>query len=150
MNTIKLLESYIQNLNDDIPNPTNKTDFEGFDISKVSNTDNSYQIYQDFLDGKDTDFTNIYISEITPKTYMDLCSKYIAKGSENNLLILSDLDGIQKHFAKRAHEIAKNMSSGHKVPLLILDFKNKEQDGRHRAVASYINNYKTIPCLICY
>ena len=154
-----LFKSFINNLNesvniDTLPKPTNKTSFEGFDISKISDTDSSYKQYQEFLENpdlaKEKGFTSVYIAEITPQEYMDLCSLYIAKNSETDLNKLSDLNGMQKHFAERAHEIADAMKQGEKVPLPILDFHWKEQDGRHRAVAAYINEYSTIPCLICY
>ena len=153
--TRNLLESIQTNLKESsLPKPTDKTEFKGFDITKVSNTDNSYKQYQEFLENpdlaKEKGFTDVYIAEITPQEYMDLCSLYIAKSSETDLNKLSDLNGMQKHFAERAHEIANAMKQGEKVPLPILDFHWKEQDGRHRAVAAYIDGIKTIPCLICY
>lgn len=153
--TQNLLESIQTNLKESsLPKPTNKTEFKGFDITKVSNTDNSYKLYQDILDNPDVaknkGFTAAYIAEITPQDYMNLCSLYIASSTETNLELLSDLEGIQKHFAERAIEIAEAMKKGEKVPLPLLDIKFKEQDGRHRAVAAYIDGIKTIPCLICY
>lgn len=135
----------------DIPKATNRTNFEGFDISKVSN---GYQEYQTYLDNpglaKDKGYNEVYIAEMTPQEYIDLCAKYIAKNSETDINILSDEEGMHRHFAKMCHDYATKMKSGNKFPLLILDPMIKEQDGRHRAVAAYINQYDKVPVLISY
>lgn len=137
-----------------LPKPTTKTNFNGFNISKVSDNDNSYKRYQIFLDNpelaKEQGFTNVYITEMTPQEYMDLCSLYVATGSENDLEKLTDENGMYKLFAKTCKEYADKMRSGEKFPLLILDLNLKEQDGRHRAGAAYLNKYDKVPVLLCY
>lgn len=151
-----LFESYINNLNKAInystlPKPTSKTNFEGFDISKVSD---GYTQYQEFLDNsniaKEKGFTNVYITETTPQEYMDLLRLYIATNIETNFDILTDREGIQKHFAETCYLYAEKMKNGEKFPLPILDLHWKEQDGRHRVTAAYINKYDKVPVLLCY
>ena len=163
--TMKLLESIQNNLNEDeyegnvnhstLPKPTNKSSFEGFDISKVSN-DDKYKLYQEFLDNPDTieeeGFNGAYVTEMTPQEYMDLSRLYVKADLPklNDLSKLSDLNGEYSYFAKICYDFADKMKQGDKFPLPILDFRYKEQDGRHRVIAAYINNYSTIPVLICY
>jgi len=158
-NTMKLLESIQNNLKEDsinyskLPKPTNKSNFEGFDISKVSSNDDSYKLYQEFLDNpdmiKEKGFNKVYIAEMTPQEYMGLLRLYINL-VESDLDKLSDLNGEYSYFAKTCHDFANKMKQGDKFPLPILDFHYREQDGRHRVTAAYINNYSTIPVLICY
>lgn len=151
LKNLKEIDSSI-NINT-LPKETDKTSFDGFDINKIAGTDKSYQIYREILNNpdkaKEYGFTKVYIAEMSPQEYMDLCSLYISH-SETDLKILTDLNGLQRYFAQRSLEIAEKMKNGEKFALPILDFKNKEQDGRHRVAAAYINNYNTIPCLICY
>lgn len=136
-----------------LPKPTKQTNFEGFDISKVSDRDNSYKKYQEFMNNpelaKKEGFENVYIASMSPQEYMDLCTLYVS-GSENDLEKLTDINGKYKHFAETCYEYAEKMKSGKKFPLLILDLHWKEQDGRHRAAAAYINGIKSVPVLLCY
>lgn len=139
------------------PKPTSKTNFEGFDTSKV---ESGYEDYLYLLNNKDKainnrtyhykTYKNIYMTEMTPQDYNNLLRKYIAQGIEIEFDMLTDITGPQKHFAEKAYDIANKMKNGQRFGLLILDFKYKEQDGRHRAAAAYINNYKTIPVILCY
>ncbi|MBQ3307683.1 MAG: hypothetical protein IJG68_05765 [Bacilli bacterium] len=134
-----------------LPKPTNNTNFEGFNTSKVAD---GYSNYQEFLDNpevaKEKGFTDVYVTEMTPQEYMDLCRLYVATNTEDDLDKLTDMNSEYKNFAKTCHEYAEKMKSGENFPLLILDTHWKEQDGRHRAGAAYINGYDKVPVLLCY
>lgn len=70
----------------DLPKPTTKTNFEGFDITKVSDNDDSYKQYKEILRNldlvKEKGFNEAYITEMTPQEYINLLNLYIAKDPE--------------------------------------------------------------------
>lgn len=131
-----------------LPPKTDKTDFEGFDITK---TDPPYDSY--FLEGsKDRDYllkkygyTDAYISEMTPDEYLLLCGKYGWKDRFTDVDTIYNTNGTDKEKVKEYAEMFRN---GEKAPMPVIDVKNTGQEGRHRAFAAKEVGIKTIPVLI--
>lgn len=167
--TMKLLE-YSSNEIDSIPlpKPTNKTNFEGFDLRYAGNNEtsiesellpgNKYRDYQlqkgrypnSMASGsEDKDewwtYNDAYIAEITPQEYFDYCYKYIFKRPVPNISNRNDLLGISW---SNVEEYAKDMKNGTKFYMPYINFRIEQQEGRHRALAAQLNGYKTIPCVI--
>ena len=133
-----------------LPPPTNKKIFPGFDITE---TDPPY--WSQFIPGnKDRDYimendkyTLAYIAEVTPEQYLELCSKH-GWGKE----IPYSLDNIINRLPDRdmsyLEEMVQALKDGAVFKLPYVDLKRHGQEGRHRALAAYYAGIKTIPCLI--
>lgn len=144
----KQKEEYEKELKE-LPPPTNKTNFEGFDITKTDPSDK-----EDYLpNSKSRDYymkkygyTLAYITEITPEEYLLLCGKYGWKRQYNSV------QDIEKELTRQGkldiYEYAKRMKKGEKAPMPYIDIKKQGQEGRHRAFAAIQAGIKTIPCLI--
>lgn len=126
-------------LNEDytLPPESNKKDFEGFILGIEHNNE-----YKDLFD-----LDKGYISEMSPQDYLDYVSQDIFKTSP---ILIDKYISKDKETFERCHKIAEDMRNGNKYDIPFLDFKNRNQDGNHRAAAAYINGYKTIPVLILY
>lgn len=149
-----------------LPPKTTKTSFDGFDMTGSGNNENSlesemmegnkyrdYQLnkgrYPDERAGsKDEDdwwnYQDAYVAEITPQEYFDLCYRYVFNKAIPNIET-DEIPGVSK---KQAQEYAEMMKSGEKFLIPYINFRNENQEGRHRALAAYYAGYKTIPCLI--
>lgn len=133
-----------------LPKETNKTEFEGFDIT---DTDPRYP-YIDMIKGsKDRDYClkkygydDVYIAEMTPEEYLLLCGKYGWKTTYTDVKsIYNDLSDRSKRLI---HEYATMFKEGKKAPMPTLDIKRQGQEGRHRAFACIEAGIKTMPVLI--
>ena len=117
------------------PVPTTRSDFEGFDITKGTNTD-----VQEALDsGK------AYIAEMSPLEYLQRCA-YDLEDNATLESIIETANGIDK-----IHEYADAMRNGEKFPILNLTYGSKAkrgQEGRTRALAAYEAGIDTIPVAI--
>lgn len=133
----------------DLPQRTNKTNFEGFDITK---TDPSYEEYM--LDGnpnreyymKKHGFQDVYIAEMTPEEYLLLCGKYGWKNTYDNVVDI--YDNLSQSSKELIGEYARRMKAGEKAPMPVLNVKHTGQEGRHRAFAAIEAGINTIPVLI--
>jgi len=94
-----------------------------------------------------------YIVEMSPKEYMQRVSYDIFSKIPDNdhaTTMRSTLRGVSNELAS---QYASEMNQGDKFPLPYLDYEGMiysipGQEGRHRAVAAYINGYDKIPVLI--
>lgn len=122
---------------DKLPNKAKDDEYEGF--SKDTNT---YK--QDYLDdleyAKSKGYSEVYIAEMSPKEYMERCSKEIFE-----VPIEDVYDGMMNK--SDTEEYAKMMKSGVKFDMPYLDVKTKQQEGRHRALAAEKLGLKKIPVL---
>ena len=130
------------------PKPTNKSEFEGFTIEK---TGMSY--YDDILETLDVDKGGYrikrsakhgvaYIAEMSPLEYMDRCALEIFNRTYHSnlygaLLPVGDVD-----------KYADMMKNGTKFNLPMLNYNSAGQEGRHRALAAYLNGIDKIPVLV--
>lgn len=146
-----------------IPKPTSKTNFEGFN----TNTTGVF-FYDDFLPNstnreyvlnkqrpgyyEDDDwwhYSDSYITEVTPQEYFDLCYKYIFEKPTIDIKDVIDINS--KYYsidAQRCLDLANKMKSNIKMDLPYIDFRKQAQEGRHRAGAAYLLGIETIPVLI--
>lgn len=153
----------ISNMN--IPGPTDKRDFEGFDTTVAGN--GPHDDHSDFIPenkyhdysinkgrpygetyGNDEEwwhYQDAYIAEITPQQYLELCYKYIFDRPLFNIEDIYTKDRLSKD---TVHQYAEQMKNGEKFYMPYLDFRKEQQEGRHRALAAIENGYETIPCLI--
>lgn len=122
---------------DKLPDKAKDGDYEGF--SKDTNT---YK--QDYLEdikyAKSKGYSEVYIAEMSPKEYMERCSKEIfeipVEDVYSGMMNKADTD-----------EYTKMMKSGVKFDMPYLDVKTKQQEGRHRALAAEKLGIKKIPVL---
>lgn len=112
------------------PKKATKSDYKGFDM-----TDMGVSYYNDLLEkGRG------YVAEMSPKEYLLRCAFQIFKGT-----IESCLNGVSE---TNAQKYASKMKSGEKFHMPYLNFREGQQEGRHRAVAAYLNGIKLIPVFI--
>ena len=152
-------------INSYIPKPTSRTNFEGF---RIDSTDVLY--YNDFLpnskyrdyalnksrpnyesDEEDSfyKYSDAYIAEVTPQEYLDLCYKWVFDKPSIKVKQFTDENmAIFRQDAIRCKRLANVMKDGTKMYLPYIDFRQKGQEGRHRAGAAYLLGIKTIPVLI--
>ena len=142
-----------------LPKPTSKRNFEGFITTDCGNdmTDfipenkyhdysiNKYRPYGIAGNEDGWNYSDAYIAEITPKEYIDLCYTYIFHKPTPTMEELLDRPEIIK---SNVDKYAEQMKQGTKFNLPYIDFRKEQQEGRHRALAAYKNNYNTMPCLI--
>ena len=118
--------------------PTNKTNFTYF-----KNDTGTYKqsLYNDISYAKSKGYKDVYISEMTPKEYMEACAKYVFE------VPLEDVyDGIMEK--ENIKKYADMMKSGIKFDMPYIDIKTKQQEGRHRALAAEMLGANTIPVLV--
>lgn len=142
-----------------LPNPTIKRDFKGFTTDSCGNdmTDfipenkyhdysiNKYRPYGIAGNEDGWKYSDAYITEITPEQYIDLCYRYIF---HKPIPTMEELLERPEIIEANVEEYTKQMEQGTKFDLPYIDFRKEQQEGRHRALAAWKNNYQTIPCLI--
>lgn len=112
------------------PKKATKSDYKGFDMA-----DTGVSYYNDLLEkGRG------YVAEMSPKEYILRCAFEIFSGT-----IESTINGVEDSNAKK---YAAKMKSGEKFHMPYLNFRESQQEGRHRAIAAYLNGYKLIPVFI--
>ena len=82
-----------------------------------------------------------WIAEMDPKEYLERCAFQIF----NQSTLESTVGAVDP---ENANKYADEMESGTKFSVPYLNFSDKEQEGRHRAVAAMMNGYKKIPVVI--
>ena len=118
----------------DLPKPTNKTSFEGFDITS---TDPSFDSM--FIPGnKDRQYAlkkykcqDSWIAEVTPDEYILLCCKYGWKTQYNTVEEIWNL--MSKQSKENVHQYAERFKKGEIAPMPVINIKTQNQEGRHRA-----------------
>lgn len=141
-------EQEYQNEIKDLPKETNKTEFEGFDITQTDPPINGYMI----KGSKDRDYymnkygyNDVYIAEVTPEEYLLLCGKYGWKSNFTDIETIYNNPATSKELI---HEYAQMFREGKKAPMPSIDIRHHGQEGRHRAFACIEAGIKTMPVLI--
>lgn len=123
-----------------LPRKASKSFYNGFQLD-------TGEYHQDYLENlnyaKSKGYQDCYISEMTPDEYMDRCSKEIF-----SVPVEDTYDSMED--PSKAHEYAQMMKDGTKFYMPYLDVKNKQQEGRHRALAAKELGIKIIPVLYLY
>lgn len=156
----KITQNYLLKLesdNNDLPPKINNISSANFDINKVANSDTSYVKYQQILDNdldltkfNPDNFEDVYLSEITPQEYLDYSRVNISHLPSVDIKDYTDINNLRwKVQAQGCREDLLKFKNNEKAPLLILDFKNLEQDGNHRAGAAYLADIKKVCVLVC-
>lgn len=122
---------------DKLPTKAKDKDYDGF--SKDTN-----ETHQDFMADKELakryGYSEIYIAEMSPDEYLDRCAKEVFNISTTRMINgIPEKENVQKY--------ATMMLTGTKFDMPYIDAKQKQQEGRHRALAAKANGYKTIPVL---
>lgn len=150
---MKTFAQFINSEERRVPLPQDQQIFDSIDGSKY------FRRPQDQTDTGYDQFPNILIqptrtryflqrgiiAKLVPMTateYLSACSK--ARGQNppkpNNEFRSCNLD--------KVYEIAKSMRSAVKMPIVIVNYANGNQDGRHRALAAYYNGATKIPVIV--
>ena len=142
---------YIEELKS-LPQPTDKRDFEGFDITKsdpsfAANILNNPEEY-DYQVNKKQNYNAVYIAEVTPEQYIELCIEYGWKQSMRGKSIQYVYDQLGNDSHEKIHAYAERMKNDEKAPTPYIDIKRNEQEGRHRAFAAMEAGIQTIPVII--
>lgn len=130
-----------------LPQPTEKTSFEYFDITRTSPP-----MHMDYLpDNKDREYMlkkyfyqDAYIAEMTPQQYLELCGKYSWIDTP------TDIDEIYKKMPEKhlVDEYVERFKAGEKAPMPVLNVADRGQEGRHRAFAAMKLGITEMPVLI--
>ena len=130
------------------PKPTNQSEFEGFTIETTGMSGYDDVLEQIDVDKKGYRYTRnskyglAYIAEMSPLEYMDRCALEIFKKTYHSNLygtLVSDGD-VDKY--------ADMMKNGTKFNLPMLNYNTMQQEGRHRALAAYLNGIEKMPVLV--
>lgn len=105
-------------------------EYEGFTLEKTSNS-----FGDDYLKNGEG-----VVVEMSPKEYFDRCAYEIFSGTMESALGAVDEKTVEKY--------AEQMRGGTKFDLPYLNYKDSGQEGRHRAMAAYLNGVDRIPVLI--
>lgn len=112
--------------------PATKEKYSGFQ----KNTGTSY--YENLREkGK------AQVFEMSPQEYMRYCAYKIFPGSTYENQIRAAIGD-----AKHTMDLVKLMKNGTEMYMPVLNFRDREQEGRHRAVAAMILGIERIPVLI--
>lgn len=111
-----------------------KSDYEGF---RTDTTGTSF--YDEILKGEKPGFTGKLV-EMSPKDYLQKCAYEIF----DKATLESTIAGVSKEYVEKYKDM---MKSGTKFDLPYLNFKQNQQEGRHRALAAYELGIETIPVL---
>lgn len=108
-----------------------KKDYEGFEL------DTHTSHYQQLLKNGEA-----MIVEMSPKEYLIRCGVDIFDSTYEKQVraILAD--------AKHTYDLADKISNGVKMYMPMLNYEEKEQEGRHRAAAAVLNGISRIPVLV--
>ena len=117
--------------------PATKSDYEGF---RTDTTGTSF--YDDILEGRKPGYRSALV-EMSPREYLEKCAYEIF----DNATIESTIRGVERKNVAKYTEMMKN---GTKFDLPYLNFKNQQQEGRHRALAAYDLGIETIPVLAIF
>lgn len=155
--TVKNYLLKLESKENDLPSKINIIFSENFDIKKVANSDTSYIKYQQILDNNldltkfnPDNFEDVYLSEITPQEYLDYSRVNISHSPSVSIKDYTNIDNPRwKVQAQGCREDLLKFKNNEKAPLLILDFKNLEQDGNHRAGAAYLAGIEKVCVLVC-
>ena len=105
-------------------------DYEGF----TTETDVPY--IRELLDRGEA-----WIAEMSPKEYLERCTFEIFHDSSLESTVAAvDFENANKY--------ADQMESGERFAVPYLNFRSRNQEGRHRAVAAMLNGYTKIPVVI--
>lgn len=129
-----------------LPNPTNKTEFEGF-----SSTNTDFPYANKILNAKgeeriqalkDEGLRDAYVVEMTPREYLENAGKY----GWGEVRSFEDI----KYNQKNVDSLAEAIKNGDKLPMpyLKIGADTHNQEGRHRAYAAEKAGLKTMPVLI--
>lgn len=81
------------------------------------------------------------MSEMSPKEYLERCAfQVFEKSTFESSMLPVDMKLVQKY--------AKKMRDGEKFAVPYLNLRDRGQEGRHRAVAAYLNGYDKIPVVV--
>lgn len=132
-----------------LPPPTDKTNFEYFDITQTAPHGDEY-----YIPGhKDRDlalqrefYQDSYIAEMTPEQYLLYCGKYAWEDRPE------DIDTIYKRMPDKENveKYIDMFKSGHKAPMPVLNMATSQQEGRHRAFAAMKLGITEMPVLIIF
>lgn len=112
------------------PKKASKSDYKGFDMTNMG-----VSYYNDLMErGRG------YIAEMSPRDYLLRCAFQIFNGT-----IESCLNGVEE---PKVQKYASKMKSGERFHMPYLNFRDGQQEGRHRAAAAYLNGIKLIPVFI--
>ena len=123
-----------------LPRESTKDSYECFNLD----TNEYHQDYLENIDyAKSKGYNGAFIAEMSPDEYMDRCSKEIFKDPIEDVY-----DGMEKK--DNVNKYADMMKSGTKFDMPYIDTLNKNQEGRHRALAAKQLGIKSIPVLYLY
>lgn len=123
-----------------LPRESTKDSYECFNLD----TNEYHQDYLENIDyAKSKGYNGAFISEMTPEEYMERCSKEVFKTP-----LEDTYDGMERK--DDTDEYAEMMKNGTKFDMPYIDTLNKNQEGRHRALAAKQLGIKSIPVLYLY
>ncbi|WP_299997545.1 hypothetical protein [uncultured Clostridium sp.] len=123
-----------------LPRESTKDSYECFNLD----TNEYHQDYLENIDyAKSKGYNGAFIAEMSPDEYMDRCSKEVFKTP-----LEDTYDGMERK--DDTDEYAEMMKNGTKFDMPYIDTLNKNQEGRHRALAAKQLGIKTIPVLYLY
>ena len=114
-----------------------KDSYEGFEL------DTHTPKYQDATENGET-----VLMEMSPREYLERCAYDIFWDRYGHTSTYEGQLRAALSDAKYTQGLAKMMQSGTDMYLPVLDYKDKEQEGRHRAVAAMMLGLDRIPVLV--
>lgn len=110
------------------PKKTEKTEFTGFQ----NKTTMGY--VDDALKSGDA-----YVAEMSPQEYLGRVAKIFGTTYERQIGTVQE---------STARDYAKRLKAGEKAPMLYLNYRDNQQEGRHRAMAAFFAGIDTIPVAV--
>lgn len=131
----------------ELPQPTDKTNFKYFDITKTAPHGDEYYIpgHKDRDLALQRDFyQDSYIAEMTPEEYLLLCGKYAWEDRP------TDTDVIYQRMPEKENveKYIEMFKDGQKAPMPVINVAKSTQEGRHRAFAAMKLGITEMPVLI--